>query len=117
MVDQQAFMLAANDVFYASAVLFLLLIPFVWLSKPTKSAGARRRRRRALNCASRGSLRTPTEAAGRPVGGGGARCACAWCVLILHCSIGICPSRQVWLWPANNAVRATMVVRSDGPHD
>jgi len=40
MVDQQSFMLAANDVFYASAVLFLLLIPFVWLSKPTKSAGA-----------------------------------------------------------------------------
>jgi DHA2 family multidrug resistance protein len=32
-------MLAANDVFYASAVLFLLLIPFVWLAKPTKSAG------------------------------------------------------------------------------
>jgi DHA2 family multidrug resistance protein len=39
MVDQQSFMLAANDVFYASAVLFLLLIPFVWLAKPTKSAG------------------------------------------------------------------------------
>jgi DHA2 family multidrug resistance protein len=40
MVDQQSFMLAANDVFYASAVLFLLLIPFVWLSRPTRSAGA-----------------------------------------------------------------------------
>ena len=40
MVDQQSFMLAANDVFYASAVLFLLLIPFVWLAKPTRSAGA-----------------------------------------------------------------------------
>ncbi|MBT2324502.1 DHA2 family efflux MFS transporter permease subunit [Variovorax paradoxus] len=39
MVDQQSFMLAANDVFYASAVLFLLLIPFVWLARPTKSAG------------------------------------------------------------------------------
>ena len=30
LVDQQAFMLAANDVFYASAFIFLLLIPFVW---------------------------------------------------------------------------------------
>ncbi len=34
LVDQQAFMLAANDVFYASAMIFLLLIPFVWLSRP-----------------------------------------------------------------------------------
>lgn len=40
LVDQQAFMLAANDVFYASAVLFLLLIPFVWLSKPTRGPNA-----------------------------------------------------------------------------
>ena len=40
IVDQQSFMLAANDVFYASAVLFLLLIPFVWLAKPTRAAGA-----------------------------------------------------------------------------
>lgn len=39
LVDQQSFMLAANDVFYASAVLFLLLIPFVWLAKPARSAG------------------------------------------------------------------------------
>ena len=34
MVDQQAFMLAANDIFYLSAVLFLLLIPLVWLTRP-----------------------------------------------------------------------------------
>ena len=41
MVSQQAFMLAANDIFYASAVLFLLLIPLVWLAHPTKaSAGS-----------------------------------------------------------------------------
>ena len=38
LVDQQAFMLAANDVFYASAFIFLLLIPFVWLSRPLRSA-------------------------------------------------------------------------------
>jgi DHA2 family multidrug resistance protein len=36
LVDQQAFMLAANDVFYVSALLFLLLIPFVWLAQPQR---------------------------------------------------------------------------------
>jgi DHA2 family multidrug resistance protein len=41
MVDQQAFMLAANDVFYASAIIFVLLIPLVWLARPaSRSAGA-----------------------------------------------------------------------------
>ncbi len=39
LVDQQAYMLAANDVFYASALIFLLLIPLVWLSRPVQ-AGA-----------------------------------------------------------------------------
>ncbi|HEY9223397.1 MAG TPA: DHA2 family efflux MFS transporter permease subunit [Variovorax sp.] len=34
LVDQQAFMLASNDVFYASAVLFIFLIPLVWLARP-----------------------------------------------------------------------------------
>ncbi len=38
MLTQQAFMLGAVDVFYASAVLFLLLIPLVWLSKPMHGA-------------------------------------------------------------------------------
>ena len=37
MVDQQAFMLAANDIFYISALIFLLLIPLVWLSHPQPS--------------------------------------------------------------------------------
>ncbi|WP_213953403.1 DHA2 family efflux MFS transporter permease subunit [Variovorax sp. dw_954] len=41
MVDQQAFMLAADDLFYASALIFILLIPLVWLSRPPKGgAGA-----------------------------------------------------------------------------
>ena len=31
-------MLAANDIFYASALLFLLLIPLVWLAHPTRAA-------------------------------------------------------------------------------
>ena len=39
MIDQQAFMLAANDVFYGSAVIFLFLIPLVWLSHPPKNGG------------------------------------------------------------------------------
>ena len=38
LVDQQAFMLAANDVFYVSALLFLLLIPLIWLTQPPKAA-------------------------------------------------------------------------------
>jgi len=36
IVDQQAYMLATNDIFYASAILFLLLIPLVWLARPQK---------------------------------------------------------------------------------
>ena len=39
LVDQQAYMLAANDVFYASSLIFLLLIPLVYLTRPTH-AGA-----------------------------------------------------------------------------
>jgi len=39
MVDQQAFMLSANDVFYASALLFLALIVVVWLARPAKGSG------------------------------------------------------------------------------
>jgi DHA2 family multidrug resistance protein len=40
LIDQQAFMLAAGDVFYGSAILFLMLIPLVWLARPVRSAGA-----------------------------------------------------------------------------
>jgi len=40
LVDQQAYMLAVNDVFYASAMIFLLLIPVVWLSRPKRAGGA-----------------------------------------------------------------------------
>lgn len=36
-IDQQAFMLAANDVFFASAVIFILLIPLIWLAKPHRA--------------------------------------------------------------------------------
>lgn len=41
LVDQQAYMLAASDVFYASALIFLLLIPLVYLTRPAhKGAGS-----------------------------------------------------------------------------
>ncbi|WP_295986958.1 DHA2 family efflux MFS transporter permease subunit [uncultured Variovorax sp.] len=40
IVDQQSYMLATNDIFYASAVLFLLLIPLVWLAKPQKGGAS-----------------------------------------------------------------------------
>jgi DHA2 family multidrug resistance protein len=37
LVDQQAYSLAVNDVFFASSLIFLLLIPVVWLSRPKKA--------------------------------------------------------------------------------
>ena len=41
LVDQQAYMLAASDVFYASALVFLALIPLVFLAKNiTSNSGA-----------------------------------------------------------------------------
>jgi len=39
IVDSQAFMLSANDIFYVSAVLFVLLIAVVWLARPVKGGG------------------------------------------------------------------------------
>jgi DHA2 family multidrug resistance protein len=38
MVDKQAFMLSANDIFYASALLFLLLVGVIWLARPAARA-------------------------------------------------------------------------------
>ncbi len=40
LLDQQAYMLSANDIFYVSAILFLVLIGVVWLSRPVKGAHA-----------------------------------------------------------------------------
>ena len=39
MVNQQAAILSATDIFYASSILFVLLIGVVWLAKPKKAAG------------------------------------------------------------------------------
>jgi DHA2 family multidrug resistance protein len=40
LVDQQAFTMAATDLFWASAVLFVLLIPVIWLSRPQATPGS-----------------------------------------------------------------------------
>jgi DHA2 family multidrug resistance protein len=40
MIDVQAFMLSANDVFFISAILFVLLIGVIWLARPAKAGGA-----------------------------------------------------------------------------
>jgi DHA2 family multidrug resistance protein len=37
LADQQAFMLSTSELFYVSAILFLMLIPLVWLTRPKKS--------------------------------------------------------------------------------
>jgi DHA2 family multidrug resistance protein len=39
LVDQQSFMLAANDLFYISAVIFVALIPLIWLTHPKHGTG------------------------------------------------------------------------------
>jgi DHA2 family multidrug resistance protein len=36
LIDQQAFTLAANELFRGSAMVFLLLIPLVWLARPAR---------------------------------------------------------------------------------
>jgi DHA2 family multidrug resistance protein len=37
-ISNQAGMLGVNDIFWASSILFLILIGFVWLSRPVRSA-------------------------------------------------------------------------------
>ncbi|HVO89863.1 MAG TPA: MFS transporter, partial [Casimicrobiaceae bacterium] len=38
IVDQQAFMLSANDIFYVSALIFIALILVVWLARPVRAS-------------------------------------------------------------------------------
>ena len=40
MVDQQAALLSATDIFYGSALLFFMMIGLVWLSKPVRAAAS-----------------------------------------------------------------------------
>jgi len=37
LVDQQAFMLSSSELFYISALLFLAMIPLVWLTRPQRA--------------------------------------------------------------------------------
>ena len=36
MINAQAYVLSADDIFYASAIIFLLLIPLLWLTRPPR---------------------------------------------------------------------------------
>jgi len=40
MIDQQAFTRAADDVFFGSAFLFLVLIGLVWFTRPARAPAA-----------------------------------------------------------------------------
>jgi DHA2 family multidrug resistance protein len=40
LVDNQAFMLSVDDIFYASAILFVCLIAVIWLAHPVRQSGA-----------------------------------------------------------------------------
>jgi DHA2 family multidrug resistance protein len=40
MINVQAYILSADDIFYASAIIFLLLIPLLWLTSPRKAGPA-----------------------------------------------------------------------------
>ena len=39
-IDQQAYMLSANDIFFASSMIFFVLLIVVWMARPVKSVGA-----------------------------------------------------------------------------
>ena len=40
LINAQAYVLSADDIFYASAIIFLLLIPLVWMTRPRKGGSA-----------------------------------------------------------------------------
>jgi DHA2 family multidrug resistance protein len=35
----QAAMMGLNDIFYASAIIFLVIIPLIWITRSTKGGG------------------------------------------------------------------------------
>ena len=37
MIDQQAYTLAVNDLFFLSGVLFVVLLVFIWAAEPVKN--------------------------------------------------------------------------------
>ncbi len=40
LINVQAYVLAADDIFYASTVIFVLLIPLLWFTHPLKGRAA-----------------------------------------------------------------------------
>ena len=36
LIDQQAYMMSVDDIFYLSALVFLVLIGVVWLARPVR---------------------------------------------------------------------------------
>ncbi len=38
-VNTQAAMMGLNDVFYVSAIIFVLIIPLIWITRPVKGGG------------------------------------------------------------------------------
>jgi DHA2 family multidrug resistance protein len=40
LVNVQAYLLSADDIFYGSAVVFVLMVPLVWVTHPRKAAAA-----------------------------------------------------------------------------
>jgi DHA2 family multidrug resistance protein len=40
IVDQQAYTMAATDLFRGSAILFLVLVTLIWLAKPVKPSSS-----------------------------------------------------------------------------
>jgi len=40
MINAQAYVMSADDIFYAGAVIFLILVPMLWMTSPRKSAAA-----------------------------------------------------------------------------
>jgi DHA2 family multidrug resistance protein len=38
-VNTQAAMMGLNDIFYVSSIIFVLIIPLIWLTRPAKGGG------------------------------------------------------------------------------
>jgi MFS transporter, DHA2 family, multidrug resistance protein len=39
-VQSQAAMLGLNDVFYGAAIIMIIIIPLIWITKPGKAGGS-----------------------------------------------------------------------------
>ena len=40
IINAQAYVLSADDIFYASAIIFILLLPLIWFTRRSRSAAA-----------------------------------------------------------------------------